>query len=97
MPYESSGFVVRGEISAASLYFDDAFIGVSNYILWATQQFLGDDEDVYELLGRTGRAAVYIRVALDASRYPLVIPKGILIRSGSQIADLLSLMVVHKR
>jgi hypothetical protein len=97
MPYESSGFIVRGEISAASLYFDDAFTGVSNYILGALQQFLGDDEDVYELLGRTGRAAVYIRVTLDASRYPLVIPKGILIRSGSQIADLLSLMVVHKR
>jgi len=53
-----------------------------------------DQEIVLPLVGLGGRARAYLRVVKDPSLFPLVVPQGILIKSGSQIADLISVLLV---
>jgi len=98
MPEEGGMFVLRGSITTAEIsnMYEGLFhlLPASGFLI--TQMF-GDDEEVIPMLGRGGRAKVYLREVVDPAKFPLVLPKGILLKKGSQIADLLSLILVWRR
>jgi hypothetical protein len=96
MPYESSIYVLQGEISEADILPAAYKTATGAGFQTLKNIFLLDDE-VHSLVGQGGQCKVYLRAPKDASRFPLVIPRGILIKSGSQIADMLSIMVVRRR
>jgi hypothetical protein len=100
MPLDGGVFVIHGEIAQTDLYGPLANLVDGNWESYGhslVQKFLNDEEEIFSPLSMGGKCKVYLRIPLDPTRYPLVVPQGILIRSGSQIADLVSLLAVARR
>jgi hypothetical protein len=100
MPVDGGQFTIHGELAQSDLYGPLADAVGENWEpfgLTLIQLFLNDEEEIFSPLSMGGKCRVYLRIPLDPTRYPLVVPQGILIKSGSQIADLISLFAVARR
>jgi hypothetical protein len=97
MPYEQGTYVLRGSLTTAdigSLITDFSQCPVNGFLV---KRMFNHDEEVVSIQARGGPCKIYFRVPQDTSRFPLVVPQGILIKHGSQIVDILSVFSVLRR
>jgi hypothetical protein len=97
VPYEEGTILLKGMCSLTDLR--DALLASNGAELSGEgksliQRWLNDEEEVFDLTGRNAKVNSYLRIVKDPSRFPLVIPKGIGLNKGTQLADALSLFMV---
>jgi len=103
MPYETGYFFINGEIAhtdirgAVLTAHEVAGTSKDTCSVFLNELFQDGEEVLYLSPALSGKAQIYFRDPRDPSRLPLVLPKGIMIRDYSQIADLLSLLVIFRR